>query len=167
MGNNVPHFFWRFFMNRSNIKLFTILAFIIEMIILIVEFNEKYRFVNSTLEFKYWLTCTVLYVALTVLSIFFVAVTSDNSAQEVRRMYLEILGTEHVNFMYTYHFIFFAALCFYLSAWPWCIMGIILFWAHNYVHRDNQNKYALEYEIEAAKIEARKPVIINPSEELL
>lgn len=152
-------------MNRSNIKLFTILAFIIEMIILMVEFNEKYRFVNS--EFKYWLICTILYVALTVVSVFFVVIANDSSENEVRQLYLQVLGTDYVHFMYTYHFLAFAALCFYLSAWPWCIAGILLFWAHNYVHRDNQNKYALEYEIEAAKIEARKPVVINPSDDLL
>ncbi len=154
-------------MNRSNIVLFTSLAAIIELIVLGVEFNDKFRFINSTLEFKYWLMCTIMYVGATVISVFHLIYHCDAGEGTIKRKYLEAFGTEHVGFMFTYHFLLFAMLCFYLSAWPWCIMGCIMFWVHNYVHRDNQNTYALDYAIEEAKIAARKPVILDRSDELL
>ena len=154
-------------MKRSNIVMFTSLAAIVELIVLGVEFNEKFRFLNSTLEFKYWLVCTILYVGATVLSVFHLVTIADDGPNTKRKKYLEAFGQERVGFLFTYHFLLFAVLCFYVSAWPWCIMGCLMFWVHNYVHRDNQNKYALEYEIEEAKIQARKPVVLNSSDDLL
>lgn len=154
-------------MKRSNIVLFTSLAAVVELIVLGVEFNDKFRFVNSTLELKYWLVCTIMYVGATILSVFHLVTHADDSERTKKQNYLEAFGTEYVSFLFTYHFLLFAVLCFYVSAWPWCIMGCIMFWVHNYVHRDNQNNYALEYAIEEAKIAARKPVILNSSDDLL
>ncbi len=154
-------------MKRSNIVLFTSLAAVVELIVLGVEFNDKFRFVNSTLELKYWLVCTIMYVSSTILSVFHLVIHADDSERTKKQNYLEAFGTEHVGFMFTYHFLIFAVLCFYVSAWPWCIMGCVMFWVHNYVHRDNQNNYALEYAIEEAKIAARKPVVLDRSDDLL
>jgi hypothetical protein len=109
----------------------------------------------------------VLYVGATVLSVFQLVIQADDSDSVKKYSYYEAFGTEPVNFMFTYHFLLFAVLCFYVSAWPWCIMGCIMFWAHNYIHRDNQNNYALEYAIEEAKIAARKPVVLDSSNDLL
>lgn len=154
-------------MKRSNILLFTSLAAIVELIVIGVEFNEKFRFFNSTLEFKYWITCVILYVGATSISVFHQVTICDDGENTKKHNYYKAFGTEHVSFLYTYHFLLFAVLSFYVSAWPWCIMGCIMFWVHNYIHRDNQNKYALEYAIEEAKIAARKPVVLNSSDDLL
>lgn len=154
-------------MKRSNIVLFTTIIAIIEVILVCVGANEKYRFVNSTLEFKYGVMCIIAYVGATIASVWHLIMNVDNSERETRSKYLESFGTEHVNFLFTYHFLLFSVLCFALDMWPWSIMGAIMFFVHNYVHRDNQNKYALEYEIEEAKAAARKPVVLNASDDLL
>lgn len=166
MGTSFP-FLTGEFMKRSNMVLGTSLLAITELIMLGVMFNEKFRFIESTLEFKYQLVCFITYVCSTGISFIHLVMNYDDHSSTKKENYLKTFGKEHVNFMFTYHFLIFAVLCFYLNAWLWCIMGCLMFWIHNYIHRDNQNNYSLMYAIEEANISARAPVVLNNSDYLL
>lgn len=154
-------------MKRSNIVLFTSIAAIIEAIIICTVANETYRFTNSTLGFKYKALCVIMYIFAVIVSVWHLINITDESDHSKKKLYLKAFGENHVNFLFTYHFLLFAIAMFYFSEWTWCVMGCIMFWVHNYIHRDNQNKYALEYAIEEAKIAARKPVVLDRSDDLL
>jgi len=149
-------------MKRSYINLITVLLIFVECVFTFLSLNEKYVYINSTLQDKYVILMIIFYMGSVIASgIYWVGFhPSIEYKRSMKEHYEKVFKFQSFNCIYTYHFLAFTIISFALNDWPWVIMGLALFVLWNYV-RVKQNTYAEEYNLEVAKQNARhKPTVV-------
>lgn len=150
-------------MKRSYINLITVILIFIEIIFAFYSLNEMYVYINQTLQTKYVVVMIIAYMASSVFTMgYWIHYPELDSTRKIDLHLSEVYKYESFNFIYTYHFIVFAALCFFCNNWPFLIMSVIMFAVWNYV-RVSQNERADAHNLEVAKENAKKKptVVLN------
>lgn len=156
-------------MKRSSFVGLTLSLIGIEIAYSIAHLNNIHHFFSGALQDKYFILFVLSYIGTVMFSAgyFVFSMPSFEYKRSMKEHFDTVYGRKSFNFLYSYHFLVFAAVSFYGDAWPYFIMGTALWVFWNWV-RHKQNTYADEYELERKKEEAKhKPTVVLDSTDLL
>ncbi|AFC21938.1 membrane protein [Cronobacter phage vB_CsaM_GAP32] len=148
-------------MKRSTFAGITFVLVLIEIVYAIAQLNEMHHWFNGVLQQKYYVLCLILYIAFVVSSFcyFMFSVPELQYKRSIHIHFGEIYGEKHFNLLYSYHFLAFAAVCFYVDSWHYFFMSVGAWVLWNWV-RTKQNSFADEYQLERKKEEAKKKTTV-------